>query len=139
MPFFKFDSTMMRRTVVRTALALSWTPRRASSTSRGISIANRVANMITRTMDDAGTSIQIQVLRNVVVFPKTSGIEDEPLVTLTYDGTKGGFAHLTQRAEAMLELRALGVIESVTKLLRALGCSLTRSTSPPSTVSLSSA
>lgn len=121
---FTLDLTMMRRTLVRTALVLSpavlsRAPRRAPST---VSIVNRALDMITKAIDDADISIHIQVLRNVVEFPKTSSIKDEPLVMLTYDGTKGGFAHLTQRAEAMLELRAQGVIESVTKLLRALGC-----------------
>lgn len=71
-------------------------------------------------MDVASIAIHRQVLRNVAVFPKTSSIDEEPLVTLTYDGSPGDFSLLKQKAGGSLELRALGVNESVTQLITAL-------------------
>lgn len=111
---------MMWRAVFRfrNAHVLLQAPYRASST---ISVCARTAtNMITETMDCANVAIHRRVLHNVAVFPKTSSIDEEPCVTMSYDGSQGDFALLKQKAGGSVELRALGVNESVAHLITAL-------------------
>lgn len=62
----------------------------------------------------------MQVLRNVIVYPKSSSVKDEPLIVLAYDGTKESFARLHQDAAKLVELRALGANQAVVELLTAL-------------------
>lgn len=64
-----------------------------------------------------------QVLRNVVVFPRTANVKtagEKALVTLSYDGSKEGFEGAIRAVDKMLELRALDIQEATGDVLRSL-------------------